>query len=1672
MLKPEEAQKELAKLQQADWVEVRLRGLGKLPATARTLGHAVLGHDEDGAARNWQQQRKERRRAALRLEKETPAVRRKLFAALFPKLEDSVEAAWQFLDRLPYQVGYARKAFRAPGRRQYQANRAAALLEGLSGGVGGFEQDIAWWAAWAGHHTHYGVADTMGLLLAATIDAGGKAGDEVFDILCASCKNEHDIGCMGRHVTRGLLASGRAEGWELMEKTLLAAQRQEGLRQTILESVDEAHPDAFRRMLRVILEQDLARFSAVVRAVDVWFGFQWDSVSSGVVTKAIEQALNFLDDDAARDKAIQKGDGDDLYLALWAVGFEDAERAVAAAAPLLTDKNVKRRFIAAHLLTQLVLPPAQDKLASALGDDDLRVAWMALGGMHDVGYDDDDDEPKAPRTKDLFERLEKLLERVPPKGTPLKALVWPWMAQTAKPDDVLRHLAPSLGERPPTRLIPHLKQMNGWAKNHVIDLLAKQKKWDAQTRATLFALVGDSSAVTRERAVKALANCKIEEDEAQGLEALLSRKAQDLRRGVLSLLLQQKDAAALTSAERLLTSNDQGQRLAGLEMLRELVVARRQGAKCRARAEQFRHERARLSVEEDKALAAVAEAGEDKPTLDNALGLLDPAELTKPVAPKKRCDARFTPAAVAFLESLDALIHEHREDQVVLVPRPREQDDDETYNPYAHEPELPETPAEPKPVLLGQLNYGFPWPEAKLPADEDLTYLPLADVWQKWWTERPQETRDKDGFEVLRARAMLMHERYGAYGPQPSAAERAAGSSLCGDARIKKVDYKHIVEIVVAWLMRLHPPKGAADFLLDAVETSFAAVPPEELARVRSADQQNRWAEGYVRDWRDGDRGPFVLWCQVAQNQRTYGPHDWTPQHRVRMFRLQNWKDWSVPGIGRSRPQFDEIMDAYRAGGATKADVLDAILGPPDAGAYSSREFIHLTELTARRRTAWMQDWVKDYPELRDLADACRHRILEIELARADTETAASGPALALGSVWGIDTLVRILQALGKERFHRGYSYRNNLGKGCVLTHLASVCYPKEGETAEEFATNLRAAGVPDDRLIELAFKAPQWVEFVEHTLGWEGFSEGVWWFLAHTRDSGQPFDKQWMARLAERTALTPRDLLHGAVDVAWFHRAYAAVGAKRWPALDEAAKFASMGGGYRRAQFLASVLLGKAKRNALISDIKKKHLKETVRALGLLPLSAGAGRDKDLAERYKVLQDYHRYARGLSAMSREDAVRSAEVGIANLSRTAGYPDPIRFQWSMEAAACADLLTGLNVKAGPVAASLRVDKEGQVEWSLMRDGKPLKSIPPAQKNDKKLAELVERKKELVRSQSRMRRGLEDMMCRGDTFTGAELIQLAQHPLLAPMLNRLVIAGEGILGYPEKKGLALRHHAGKLEPVKKSEVLRLAHPHDFLETGKWHLWQRDCFQREIVQPFKQIFRELYVVTAAEKKDGNLSRRYAGQQVQPRQAMALWASRGWKVSEEEGIKKTFHDLGVSASVGFLFTAATPAQVEGWTLEAVVFSRVKDHKSLKLTDIPPRTFSEVMRDMDLVVSVAHRGGVDPEASASTVEMRGNLLREMCTLLKLTNVRQKPPHILIDGQLGKYSIHLGSGGVHKLPGGALFIIPVHAQHRGRLFLPFADDDPKTAEILSKVLLLARDQEIQDPGILDQLRR
>ena len=267
-----------------------------------------------------------------------------------------------------------------------------------------------------------------------------------------------------------------------------------------------------------------------------------------------------------------------------------------------------------------------------------------------------------------------------------------------------------------------------------------------------------------------------------------------------------------------------------------------------------------------------------------------------------------------------------------------------------------------------------------------------------------------------------------------------------------------------------------------------------------------------------------------------------------------------------------------------------------------------------------------------------------------------------------------------------------------------------------------------------------------------------------------------------------------------------------------------------------------------------------------------------------------------------------------------------------------------------------------------------------------------------------------------------------------------------------------------------EEIRIAHPNDLLARGDWSSWQRECFTAERIQPFKQVFREVYPITDSERGTER-SRRYAGHQVNPRQALALLGTRGWVARPEEGVSRTFHDEGLTTWLSFQESFNTPAEVEGLTLEDVVFTQKGTWLVVPLDKVPARVFSEAMRDLDLVVSVAHRGGVDPEATASTVEMRAALIGETCQLLDIRNVDLKKHHAIIRGDLATYSIHLGSGGVMVMPGTAIPVVAVHSQHRGRLFLPFADNDPRTAEVLSKVLLFARDKEIRDPNILQWIR-
>ncbi len=1646
MLSKEQAEKALKATILEDGPERLVARVVKLKEPVRARALMLMGRDATGknVSVDWQKINQARTDLA-----ELPADQQAaLIDAWFPRFAPLVRAAVR--QSRPYLNAYQSRPFRLKEKASDAPldETALAWLENLRRITENRDQPLRWYAE---HAAYLGWgSDALAPLFAAAIDSGDA---EILQILIASGKNEHAIGMMGDHVTKSLLMASRPEGWAFIEKLLLAAQRQEGLRQSIFQAMFEAHPTAFKRMLKLILEHDLIRFSSSVQALQMMMGWEGFEATPKQLRDGLEKLTGWLEQipTCEQHAANPKAEPDPLTLFqwLWCIATEDAERSANLASGWLGHGNAKLRFTATAFLVLLSNPPlTAAHLTTALEDSDLSVAARAFSSN---AWNNDDQ---------VFEIFERLLARVP-KEISLPSGI-SWLANvTLSPQNITQAMMQAINERDPKRMLPYWKELSTWTRSSLLDRIAERTPWDAQTRAAILQSIGDAGEYVRRSAFNALEKHKtvLEPPEVTALEELLSRKRTDMRQGAIKLLLRQPETVVQESAERLSNAKSADQRAAGDELLKALEAK---------------------------------DGQTNTPTLRDGLGLFDPEKLTKPRAPKTQKVQLVTPAALECLKSLDALIDSHAQTPVKF----KNWADEEQEAPLS--------------------NARFNAPDLSKALDEATQPLPLREVWEDWYANRPKNQRDADGFELLRAASLvpvLGPQRYAwqtEYRPkivqnvldELSGAKTNLLEKLIGKS--KRIEFKQTpyLRVVLAWLNALHAPDGAQDgaqdFALDAAEQSLARILPtlevlhKELgpAPTTNADGDDLELDDIdleetpdARDPRANDRIFLSRW---SSDERL---SSWLGSAHTRIgnasekqaARLWNLKHAAHNTPGRSVREFSPLeltLRTWSAGEIADADVLDQLIGARnlDPKSVNDGHFGELNALTTRKPDALLEK----FPQLKPLVNRVRSRIIETERTRGDLPTAASKPALSVRYTEGTETLVSLLTGLGKTDFVRGYiSSWGVTGRGDTISHLIRVTFPAPDDTPEDFAKRVHEARITDQRLVELGLYAPQWSRFVEHALGWEGLAQAMWWLHAHTKDRGWHVQgevlESWQAEISEQTPLSAQDLLDGAVDVAWFRRVHQKLGAQRWAKVYDAAKFASGGTGHTRAKQFADAMLGVLEQSEVIERIRAKRHQDSVRALGLIPLLDSSDQleiEAAVLRRFEVIQEFLRGSKAFGSQRKESESLAARIGMVNLANTAGYPDPLRLTWAMELKAVADLSSGpVALNKDGTRFALSITSEGKPEFSVEKNGKPLKTVPAALKKDEDVLALQERRRELERQASRMRVSLERAMVHGDAFTAKELRSLWAHPLLRAMFEKIVfVADSGRLGYLTKGGQALRDCAKLETKLSLKDELRIAHPHDLLGAKNWSAWQQECFDANRVQPFKQVFRELYVLTAAERADKVFSSRYAGHQVNPKQAMALLGQRGWVSRMEDGLSRTFHTEGVTAWLESNQGWTTPAEVEAPTLENLYFTRKGDWKRLELTAIPPRLLSEVMRDVDLIVSVAHVGGVDPEASASTVEMRAAMVRETSALLKLENVSIKDSHALVQGKLNRYTVHLGSGTVHQQPGGYVCIVAVPSQQRGRVFLPFADNDPRTAEVVSKVLLLARDEQIQDPSILRQI--
>lgn len=1598
-------------------------------------------------------------------------------AALLPAGEWSDPAAWNLLlyifgadkapyvkyawERIPFQMyqnGYSRRSFTAPHDREvYFVNQLNFIVLALpqayqvtyDSGVKASSFDLSVTEQVRYDQTFQ--SSNLFRIWSAAIDMGNT---EVLSLMEDIIFNKEDIGKVTRPIIKALLNSDKEAAWALVEKLLLAAQRQEGLRQTILEALDETSVGALKYMTKVLLDNKMTRFSSVVRALDVWTGLGWEAEKESTVNLFLAKAHEYLQTPALIQEAVKSANNMDVYMGLWSMGVHD----VATTRPLVIDLfdtgNVEKRCLALKFAAETKYYNIDMPLFHrALEDKDEAVLGMALTGMNALLHSGAASyETHFP---DMFDRLHAIVERSGKKEILFSGKVFSWMNIKFDRNDALQAMIRLVLGRQDRLdiMLPYYDEMSislreelsrlvfpehaawGWNENTEVPALT-----DLQ-RNFAIRMLKDRGEFVVNVAFKALSKEQFNPTEMKVFTELLKRKSAGSRSKAIALILRQMDAVIARVNTELL-QGDAEQRLAGLDVALQLKKGNRLTEEINNWQASFK-ERKSISPKEEILLSQLSADNEGISfTAENGYGLYDPALTLPVVAPVVKEDDYYAQCLrggeygfsksiaeiQAALKALLALREEHRDYEYEI----------EGYDNSRSK------------VLLGNtFNRNKPYAFVFDSKEAEYASYPLPEVWEKWYQDSGWEARDLyllnslmlDKQELTEKWLSLTAPYYPPYEVIMPEEMRATHSYRWSNPALQ----------VLQALGLIHPFEERNIFLIGATTRLFASLTPEALTYQ---------SDGKYYPYTRGGWQSIPVFNKLLDYVNVNGL---VKDEVNASWQLHHWRQFT--GLAESVPQclpsLSVFCYAYQAGLISESEMYRGLI---------SVENMRTLSAVKRHKDAF--DYFKQFPFLQPMFTRMREHFLDIELKRGDTATAVTQLVQQLKIIYGVHRFAEILTALGKTTLHRGYIYAGGIevySKQQQLSTLLKNCHPLPEDTQAVFDAAMKHIKANEIQLIEAAVYAPQWQQFVSQYLNWKGLDSAIWWMHAHTKSSGAAEQNaEAESEIARYSAVDLADFKLGAVDKEWFQKAYKEIGKERWQIVYDAAKYISDGNEHRRARLYADVITGDLKIKEVTQKIKEKRDQDYLRMYGLIPLSK-ANASKDMLGRYEYLQLFKKESRQFGAQKQSSEALAIRIAMENLARNAGYADPLRLAWAMETKQVQNILSGeTQVQYDDVTIGLVIDEAGIADVVAFKGDKALKAVPPKYKKDKKVEELNDYRKILREQFSRSKKSLEDAMVRGDAFLASELGNLFGHPVIARHLEKLIyVAGEkhgfyqvGALHTPDGTAFALAE----------TDTIRIAHCSDLYQLGVWSDYQRYAFEKQLQQPFKQIFRELYVPLADELAEKSVSRRYAGHQVQPSQTVALLKNRHWKVDYEEGLQKVFHKEGFVAKIYAMADWFSPAEVESPTLETLIFHDLKTGTPVAFEQISPLIFSEVMRDIDLVVSVAHVGGVDPEASHSSIEMRSVLLKETLRLFKVDNVTVSGNHARIKGKHGDYSVHLGSAVAHQLPGKYLSVLPVHSQHRGRIFLPFIDDDPKSAELIAKVLLLAKDHEIQDPTILQQL--
>lgn len=1552
------------------------------------------------------------------------------------------------------------------------------------------------------------------LIYAAEIDRGNQVVISAFRDLILS---ENNAAYLDREMILGILRSDNRELHKLVCDLLLAARLQEGLRQAVCEAMDEGTKEAFMVLLQVIEDNDLIRYSSVKRSVSTWIGIFDEKSMDRVNGKLLSLMGQCLRDEDFCRAQLKTNDSVAISAALWALGFDEAENAVEAMMELI-DHGTKNQKLTASFYNnnlfdiELKIQAAKKVVLEHTDDLELVAAfmpafntrlgsWITGATQGNSTHRGDVAEPRKPVLTDYFqdrgeaelqyEKFWSIYERLPRKGVLYDPCIFPWYRVEMKPSEVVRHLAFLAYVLEDQEKITKMAELLGEVsaegyisdRANLLNLLLYHPANKAQ-RELLITYMGNAEDSTSSRAIAMVKKLTLQREDYRLMEDMLRFKRSRLKNQLLEFLMSQEDGDMEECLKRLLKDKNEEKRSAGLDLMLRL-------SKEKGKAEFYSGVRtlaAEIENPTDKEKVLLEEIlGEDKKTVSvrKGYGFYDPdaperiPELDEGNDALLQCVTLSEREIIDKLKKLDAIFEKNK---------------DYEYETASGEKQL--------------LSNGYTLKKmGKEDAPEDfyerhrLKYYPLEQELREFYEKEigsyavvvEIEARLYWTFGVIHQNEnaqMFYKSVLGRFPFEPLPLQLEYPEHVNGvmsNYRYEFLDKEFLFRAGVQAALALGKVINRDNKNITYDYTGWNGRSSIQSMPVRGLRFINRFMEGlgYWKTDEEFKKAFYAAWnfelrCAENREQSQFQPL------------VQSYNALNANAITPMTPYW--FLKAYHMGLISMDIVYKAVLNyfnrknclqaitqlvKGEYGGYANQKLwrYFFGDGMAQKITKQGEELVgRDTwcgKMIRELYDAIIPMIMDTELRRGESPTEFSLDIGGVTYVRGSEYLVRILMALGNDTLSREtyYSWYYSSGKTRkeVLSYLLKASYPAESDNGAVLKQKIKGTSIKADRLVEVAMYAPQWIDVIEENLGWKGLKSGCYYFMAHMDES---FDDQKKAMIARYTPLSAEDLQKGAFDIDWFQEVYGMLREKNFALLYKAAKYISNGQKHARARKYADAASGKVTTEELRKEITAKRNKDLLMSYGLVPFAKE--REKDLLERYHFIQQYAKEAKQFGAQKRVSEADAAQTALVNLSVHAGFSDVTRLILNMESRLAQEYAAYMDWRAvEDVELCLQVDETGKSAILCRKDGKLLKSVPSRLGKQAYVLEIKEANKKLKEQYSRTKKMMEESMESGEEFTGAEVLGLLENAVVGAILKPLVfISGEavGFLTQEEAAGLVLRSWDGKEKSLKEDDKVRIAHPLDLYRAKVWHFYQKYLFDSRNCQPFKQVFRELYV-KLPEELGLKASRMFAGNQIQPQKTVGCLKGRRWIADYEEGLQKIYYKENIVARIYALADWFSPSNVEAPTLEWVEFTHRKTFEALTIEQVPDLIYSEVMRDVDLAVSVAHAGGVDPETSHSTIEMRRAIVEFNLPLFQIENVTLKDSHALIRGTRGNYNVHLGSGVVHQEGGAMLNILPVHSQNRGKLFLPFVDEDPKTAEIMSKIVLLAEDQKIRDPFILDQIR-